>query len=174
MEQRNSKTTVTPYELATLASRIDPERCASDPAGALAAAQRLLSDAKDATWNAEVEERKEAEASEEYEKWQDEKHLDWVCGIKDITGEHRRDRATRRFTEFMEHELPGTAKQELTVYKRDGFSEVEIHDLELRFTAWKKQPKRKKGKQGRRISEHDGRLRVGSFRLAPRKSRKSD
>jgi hypothetical protein len=172
MEDSNSTQRVTPYELATLASRIDPERCASDPAGALAAAQRLLSDAKDATWNAEVEERKEAEASEEYLKWQDEKHIDWVRGIKDITGEQRRGRAEKRFAEFMEHERPRTAKQELTVYKRDGFSEVEIHDLELRFTARKKQPKRKKGKQGRRISEHDRRLRTQLVGLVPRKPRK--
>jgi hypothetical protein len=30
MEQSDSTSGVTPYELATLASRIDPERCASD------------------------------------------------------------------------------------------------------------------------------------------------
>jgi len=33
---------VTPYQLATLASRIDPERCSTNPNEAIAAAERLL------------------------------------------------------------------------------------------------------------------------------------
>jgi hypothetical protein len=38
MEQSDSMNKVTPYELATLASRINPERCTGDPKGAIAAA----------------------------------------------------------------------------------------------------------------------------------------
>jgi hypothetical protein len=169
MERNNSIRRVTPYELATLASRIDPERCATDPHEALANAHRFLSVAKSVIACAEAEEKKEEEGWEEHDKWADEKHIDWVRGIKRITVEGRRDRAEKRFTEFVEHEAPGTAKHELTVYKRDGFSEFEAHDLELRFTDWKKQPKRKKGNQGRRISEHDGRLRTQLVGLVPKK-----
>jgi len=42
MVQSDSTSEVTPYELATLASRICPERCFSDTKEAIAAAERLL------------------------------------------------------------------------------------------------------------------------------------
>ena len=44
--------------------------------------------------------------------------------------------------------------------------------FEAEFSNWRKQPKRKKGKQGRRISEHDGRLRTELLALLPKKPRK--
>ena len=46
MEQGESISTLKPYELATLASRICPEFCVSDPKEAIAAAERLFCEAK--------------------------------------------------------------------------------------------------------------------------------
>src|SRR4029453_12288471 len=159
---------VTPYELATLAGRIDPERCMKDPNGALKAAVDLLRCTKHVLWCAAEEDRTNEQELEEFHKFDEAKCVDWAKGIREITGEQRRDRATSKFTEFMKHESPGN----LGGYKRDGFTPNEIHDLQDEFTDWKKEPKRKKGRQGRRISEHDRRLRVGSFQLTPRKPRK--
>jgi hypothetical protein len=149
--------------LATLASRIDPGRCAKDPKGVLEDAAHLVRTAEYVLWKVN-----------EHEEWEEgfEKHLsedrteDWVQSIKEITGEHRLDRATKWFTEFM-------AGKDLTVYKRDGFTSHEVHDLTLKFAEWKKQPKRKKGKQGRRISDSDGRVRIGRTRLLPIKSQRA-
>jgi hypothetical protein len=157
---------VTPYQLATLASRIDPERCARDPKRALDDAVDLLTEAESALWRAKEEEA----TGDAYLKYLDETREDWVRGLKRITGERRRDRATRRFTEFMEHRAPG---KNLSHYKRDGFTLNEIQDLKQDFTNWKKQPRRKKGKQGRRISESDGRLRIGRLRLVSAKPQKA-
>jgi hypothetical protein len=172
MKQSDSTERVTPYELATLASRIDPERCASDPQGAIAAAQALLILAENACAREEADRKKNEEEVEALYKLETETRVDWARGIKEITRERRRDRATKRFADFMEHESPASAKGNLSHYQREGFTLEEVFELKHHFTNWKKQPKRKKGKQGRRISEHDGRLRVGSFRLAPIKSRK--
>jgi len=166
MEQSDSTIRVTPYELATLASRIYPEGCISDPEEAIAAAERLLTEAKYASWRAEAKKRKAKEYSADYDKWLDTR-VDWVRGIKDITRERRRDRATRRFAKFMEDD-----PEDLSRYKRDGFTMLEVMVLEHQFSSWRKQPKRKKGKQGRRISEHDGRLRTELSGLVPRKPRK--
>ena len=157
---------VTPYQLATLASRIDPERCARDPKRALDDAVDLLTEAESALWRAKEEEA----TGDAYLKYLDETREDWVRGLKRITGERRRDRATRQFTEFMEHRAPG---KNLSHYKRDGFTLNEIRDLHQDFTNWKKQPRRKKGKQGRRISESDGRLRIGRLRLVAAKPQKA-
>jgi hypothetical protein len=163
-EQSDSTSRVTPYELATLASRIYSELCANDPKEAIAAAERLVSEARDAIARAEAEERKNKEKWAEYDKWL-ETRVDWVRGIKDITRERRRDRATRRFAEFMGHE-------DFSHYKCDGFTVFEVMLLEHQFRNWREQPKPKKGKQGRRISQHDGRLRTELVGLAPRKPSK--
>ena len=166
-KEQSASSEVTPYELATLASRIDPERCASNPEEAIAAAERLLSEARYAISRAEAEERKHEEECAAYEK-ELETRVDWVHAIKQITNERRRDRATRRFAEFVEHEVP---EKRLSQYKRDGFTIDEAMYLEHEFSEWRKQPKRKKGKQGRRISERDGRLRTELVGLVPRKPR---
>jgi len=50
MEQGDSANRMTPYDLATLASRINPERCVKDPDGALTAAVELLRHAKNVLW----------------------------------------------------------------------------------------------------------------------------
>jgi hypothetical protein len=168
MKQSDSTSRVTPYELATLASRIYSELCATDPKEAIAAAERLVSEARNAIARAEAEERKDKEKWAEYDKWL-ETRVDWVRGIKDITSEHRRDRATRRFAEFMEHDAP---REDLSDYKRDGFTVFEVMLFEYEFRNWREQSKRKKGKQGRRISQHDGRLRTELVGLAPRKPSK--
>jgi len=154
---------VTPYELAMLAVRMDPERCRKDRRGALEDAANLVSNAEYVLWK----EREREEDDEIHNKMLTEDRTeDWAKSIKEITGEHRLDRATKRFNEF-------TAGKDLTVYQRDGFTSYEVHDLTLKFAEWKKQPKRKKGKQGRRISESDGRLRIGRRRLLPIKSQKA-
>ena len=156
---------VTAYELATLASRIDPERCMKDPSGALKVAVDLLRSAKYVLWCAEEEDRRNEQEGQEEEKYYESKCVDWAKGIKEITGEQRRDRATSKFTEFVKYESPG----DLGGYKRDGFTPIEIHLLQGEFVEWKKKPKRK---QGRRRSEHDGRLRTELVGLVPTKPRK--
>jgi hypothetical protein len=153
MEQSDSTSEVTPYQLATLASRIDPELCASDPEKAIAAAERLLQEAEVAIDRAYQEGRRK--------EWETESaqmpRINWVKGLKQITGQERRDRAEERFLEFMEHELPGKSKQQLNYYRRHGFIEDDIDTLQHHFTNWQKEPKRKKGKQGRVRSVADGR-----------------
>jgi hypothetical protein len=91
--------------------------------------------------------------------------VDWAKGTKEITGEKRRERGARKFTEFVKHQAPGNLRD----YKRDGFTLAEIQELQGKFAEWKKQPK---GKQGRRISESDGRLRIGRLRLVATKPQK--
>jgi hypothetical protein len=168
MEETDSTSRVTAYELATLASRINPERCIREPKDAIAAAERLLQEAHAAIGRAYQEERRKEWELEEAQIPRE----NWARALKQITGENRRDRATRRFTEFLEHELPGKAKRQLSLYKRDGFTQEEMGYLQHHFRNWKKQPKRKKGKQGRRISPYDGRLRTDLLGLVPRKPRK--
>jgi hypothetical protein len=49
-------------------------------------------------------------------------------------------------------------KQELSLYKRDGFPADEISAHQELFRKWAKEPKRKKGKQGQvKNPEKDGR-----------------
>lgn len=152
---------VTAYELAMLAVRLDPERCRKDRKDALEDAANLVSTAEYVLWK----ERESEEDDEIHNKMLiEDRTEDWAKSIKEITGEHRLDRATKRFTQFM-------AGKHLTAYKSDGFTSWEVHDFSLKFAEWKKQPKRKKGKQGRRLSGSDGRLRIGRTRLSPVKSR---
>ncbi len=160
MEQSDSISKVTPYELATLASRISPERCASAPEEAIAAAKSLLSEAQNAIALAEKLERKREAEWAAFAKELTDTHVDWVRGIKEITGERRRDRATRRFAEFIEQEAAPKVKGDFSRYKCEGFTLDEVRLLQHEFRNWRKQPKPKKGKQGRRISAHDGRLRT--------------
>jgi hypothetical protein len=168
MEQNDSTNGVTLYELATLASRIYPEGCISDPKEAIAAAERLLQEAEAAIDRAYQEER-----TKEYElELAQMPRIDWVSALKQITGQERRDRAVKRFLEWMEHERPGKSKQELETLKRDGINEDDIYMFQHHFMKWLKERKRKKGTQGRRISERDGRLRTDLVRLVARKPRK--
>jgi hypothetical protein len=166
-EQSDSTSRVTPYELATLASRINPDLCARDPMRALDDALTFLKNAEWALYRLKEEEKELDEYCEAVVSGKIRE--DWVRGIKQITGERRLDRATRKFTDFMEHEEPGS---DLSHYQIDGFTLLEIHEFERDFANLKKQPKRKKGKQGRRISERDGRLRTELVGLAPTKPRK--
>ena len=165
MEQSDPRRSVTPYELATLAIRMDPEHCARHPAEAIANALRLLETAEVVSKHAEEEKRRDEE------EWEVllESRIDWVHGIKHITRERRRDRAARWFAEFMKHEAPGN---DLSHYKLAGFTILEQHHFWKEFSHWKKQPKRQKGRQGRRISERDGRLRSDLVGLIPKKPRK--
>jgi hypothetical protein len=171
MKQNDSPSRMTPYELATLASRIYPERCTSDPKEALAAAERLLQEAEAAIERA-IERADEEELQEKWKLDRQMPRINWVRALKQITGQERRDRAVQRFLEFMEDALPGESKQQLNRYKRDGFTPYDIRSLQHVVTNWLKEPKRKKGKQGRRISEHDGRLRTELVEFVPRKPRK--
>jgi len=154
---------VTAYELATLASRIY-DGYGGDPGAAVAAAKKLSDEARYALAREEAEAKKHEEYDAEHEKWL-ESPEDWVVGIKHITGERRRDRATRKFAEFI-------GKTDFDNYKRDGFTHVEVMLLEHEFSNSREKPKRKKSKQGRRISEHDGRLRTQLVGLIPTKPRK--
>jgi hypothetical protein len=109
-EQSDSTSRVTPYELATLAARICSEACIADPKGAIAAAQRLLAEGKSALRLAEIQERIDKEEEEERERIVREERENWSRGIKFITREARRDRAMKRFKQFLEYEYPGEAK----------------------------------------------------------------
>ena len=168
LEEGDSTSRVIPYELATLASRINPERCASAPKEAIAAAEVLLQEAELAISDAYQEKCQKA--------WDQEiaraPRIKWTEGLKRITGQKRRDRAEKRFLEFIEHIWPVRWKQSVNHFMRDGFTEEEdIYHLKRYFTDWLNKPKRKKGKQGRRISKSDGRLRTELVRLVPRKPR---
>jgi hypothetical protein len=156
---------VTAYELATLASRIYSEH-RGDPRAAVAAAAKLFDEAELALARRIIDDKKRAEDWAEHEKWL-ESPEDWVPGIKHITGERRRDRATRRFAEFTEG-----IGDDLNLYKRDGFTVYDVLRLQYEFCEWRKQPKPKKGKQGRRLSEHDSRLRTDLVGLIPTRPRK--
>lgn len=158
MEKIDSFYKVTPSDLATLASRIDPECCKSDPEGAVAAAQTLLIHAENACAREEADRRNNEEWVEADYKSQRETIVDWARGIKKITKEHRRDRAIKRFAQFMKQEGGTNAKGDLSHYKRDGFTLEEMFEFQHDFANWLKQPKRKKGKQGRRISKRDRRM----------------
>jgi hypothetical protein len=144
MEQSDATSEVTAYKLATLATRINPERCISDPKEAIAAAERLLQEADVAIERAYQERRMKEWEVEEAQM----PRIHWGRALKQITGQDRRNRAEERFLEFMEHDLPGKSKQQLNAYKRDGFTQYEIEFLKRHFTNWQKEPKRKKGKQG--------------------------
>ena len=156
---------VTPYELATLASRINPERLDQDPDAALEDALEILRSAVHVIWRDAAEEKQVARETEEDERIYETKSVGWAKGTKEITGEQRRDRAMSKFTEFMKQQSPGNVPR----YRQDGFTPNEIYNLRRKFAEWKKQPK---GKQGRRLSEHDGRLRTELSGLVPRKLRK--
>jgi len=168
MEQSDSIGRVTRYQLATLAARIWPRVCVESPARAIAVAERLLEQAEVSIERAYQEQRNEEWKQEEAQM----PRKRWVAGLKEITGQKRRDRAEKRFAQFMEHQLPGKSKQQLNSFKREGFSQYEIAFLQHHFRNWVKEPKRKKGKQGRRISDADRRLRIGSFRLSSKKTAK--
>lgn len=84
---------VTPYQLATLASRIDPERCRKDPTGVLRAALDLLRSAEHEVWCAMEEDKRDQEWFEEHENDMKSTRVDWAKGTKEITGEKRRERA---------------------------------------------------------------------------------
>jgi hypothetical protein len=169
MEQSDSESGITPYELATLASRIDPARCASDPKEAVSAAERLLGEA-DAALDRAYQERRTKEWKEELVK---APRIDWVQAAKQITGQKRRDRALQHFLQLIKHIWPRRWEEELKRFKREGLTEDDdICYLQQDFEKWRNQPKRKKGRQGRRISEHDGRLRTQLVGLVPRKPRK--
>ena len=171
MAQSESKNGVTLYELATLASRVNSEGCISDPKEAIAAAERLLQEAEAAIERA----IDRAYVKEEFKKMKLEEqkpHINWARALKQITGQERRDRAVERFLEFLEEAMPGESKQQLNRYKRDGFTQYQIDALQPLVMGSLKEPKRKKGKQGRRISEHDGRLRTDLVGLVATKPRK--
>jgi hypothetical protein len=168
MKESDSGNRVTPYQLAMLAARIWPRICVQSPSKAIAAAERLLQAAEGAIDRANQEGRRKEWEIEEAQM----RRKDWVVAVKHITGQQRRDRAEERFRKFMEHQLPGTSKQQLNAYKRERFTDEEIYFLRQHFIDWQKEPKRKKGKQGRRLSDSDSRLRTDLLGLFPRKPRK--
>jgi len=156
---------VTPYQLATLASQIDPERCKTQPHDVLRDAVHLLREAESELWRAVKEDKEDAEYWEGYEEMIQTVRKDWAKGAKEITGEKRRERAARKVRQFLKHERPG----DLSHYERDGFTLAEIDEFGSKFSAWKKP---RKGKQGRRKSQHDARLRTELVGLVPIKPRK--
>jgi hypothetical protein len=168
MNQSASTTKVTPYELATLASKICPGLCVENPKEAIAVVNRLLSAARRRLWEDEQNER---EVEEAY-KYEAETRIDWASGVRSITHEQRLERALKRFTKFIREENPDGV--ELITCKREGFTIEHAQWLEHLYGGWKEKPKsKKKGRQGRRISERDGRLRIGAMKLASPKTSKA-
>ena len=159
--------TVTPYELATLASKICPDLCMENPTEAIDVVERLLSAARTALWKQEQDQRE----LEEINRHTAETRMDWARGVRWITGEQRLERASKRFIKFLREQNPDGV--ELITCKREGFTIDEAWWLEHLYEMWKEKPKSKKGKQGRRISERDGRLRIGAIKLGPQKTSKA-
>ena len=158
----------TAYEVATLASRVSPELCISDPKKAIKVASRLLQVAREGINEAE-----------ELEKWRrSEEHqerlgaVEWVEALKEITGQTRRDRAEERFWAFVRDDDPDSEEM-LKSYRNDRFPVSEMRAYRVHFKEWSKKPKRKARGQGRRIREDDGRLRTELIGLEPRKPRKA-
>jgi hypothetical protein len=172
MEQNDQKK-LAAYELATLASRLWPEACVADPDRAIAAAETLITKAANSLARAEWEATKNEREHEEWQRGHSEIMLGWSEGIKYITKEARRDRATQWFTKFVRHGAPADVKGKSAHYKRNGISLDEAQWLEDLFAEWKRQPKPQKGRQGRRISENDGRLRTELDGLVAKKPRKA-
>lgn len=158
---------MTPYELATLASKICPHLCKENPTEAIDVVKRLLSAARMELWKQEQNERE----VEEIHRHEAETRIDWASGVRSITGEQRLERASKRFIKFLREQNPDGV--ELMTCKREGFTIEDADGLELLYDSWKEKPKSKKGKQGRRISERDGRLRIGAIKLAPQKTSKA-
>jgi hypothetical protein len=170
IEQSDSTSGVTSYELATLASRICPERCFGDPKEAIAAAERLLMDA-DAALDRAYQEKQNNEWCEYLDK---APRIHWLLAAKQITGQKRRDRAKQSFLQFIKQFWPKAWEAQLNRFKHDGLIQGydDIDHLQREFVKWRQRSKRKKGKQGRRLSKHDGRLRTQLVGLVPRKPRK--
>lgn len=157
----------TPYELATLASKICPDLCVDDPAGAIKVVQQLLSQARVSQW-------KEVERERTNEERATVRFGDWESSVKYITHEQRLERALQRFRKFLKEfgRLPDWI--ELAACKREGFTDYEESWFEQFYGKWSKEkPKRKKGKQGRRKSASDGRLRTNLIKLVPTKPPKA-
>ena len=159
--------TVTPYELATLASKICPGLCMENPKEAIDVVQRLLSAARRELQEEEQNERE----IEDLNRWEAETRMDWGSGIRSITREQRLERASKRFIKFLGEQNPGGV--ELISCKRQGFTVADVQWLQHLYENWKEEPKSKKGKQGRRISKRDGRLRIGAMKLASQKTSKA-
>lgn len=158
---------VTPYELATLASKICPNLCMENPTEAINVVQRLLRAARSELFWEEERER----GSDERYRYEEETRVDWASGVRSITGEQRLERASKRFIKFLREQNPDGV--ELITYKREGFTLLDTYRLGQFYRTWKEKPKPKKGKQGRRISERDGRLRLGALKLACPKTAKA-
>ena len=158
--------TVTPYELAALASKICPDLCMENPGEAIEIVQRLLSAAR-----RELREDEEnAREVVEMNRYEAETRMDWASGVRSITREQRLERASKRFIKFLREQNPD--RVELITCKREGFTIADAEWLQHLYELWKGKPKSKKGKQGRRIAKRDGRLRIGAMKLAPQKASK--
>jgi len=158
---------VTPYELATLASKICPDLCMKNPREAIEVVERLLSAARTALSQWEQNERE----NEDLNRYEAESRMDWASGLRFITHESRLERASKRFIKFLREENPEGV--ELITCKREGFTLADASWLGNLYDIWKEKPKSKKGKQGRRISKRDGRLRIGAMKLATQKTSKA-
>lgn len=159
--------TATPYELATLASKICPDLCMKDPREAIKVVERLLSAARGELWQLEQNERE----IEDLNRYEAETRVDWASGVRSITREQRLERASKRFIKFLREQNPDGV--ELITCKREGFTIADASWLNHLYEMWKRKPKSKKGKQGRRISKRDGRLRIGAMKLVPQKTPKA-
>lgn len=100
-----------------------------------------------------------------------ETRIDWASGVRGITREQRLERASKRFIKFLKEQNPDGV--ELITCRREGFTIQDADWLADLYEEWKEKLKSKKGKQGRRISERDGRLRIGAMKLAAQKSSKA-
>ena len=162
----------TPYELATLASRISPRLCIDDPEAAVAAAETLITHASILIRRDEDQLNATVQQYREEMRQYREATIDWFQGVKGITAEGRRDRATQQFANFIRQGAPPSEKEKLALYKDRGFSPEEFDLLQHLFREWKRQPKRSKGRQGRRIRSDDRRVRTPSIRGSEEKSPK--
>jgi hypothetical protein len=158
------------YRLAILAAQLNPELCKTKPTEAIREARRLL-----AAVRMECRSLQDKLAQEEGDKWM-ASPITYSEAVREITGENKKKNphlsyAKARFVKFWAFWKGITvveAKRELREYEngKKSFDNADAYHLPGKYELWKSQPKKAKGKQGRRISKYDGRVGIRSRRGA--------
>jgi hypothetical protein len=163
-DENDLDTTNETYVLAILAALLNPELCKTKPDDALSQAGELLRAAmkfqiQDLEIEYKVLERRAQRAESLAKKFAEPVSYSEV--VKFITRENKIEkkfpklyRARERFAEFWawKNNITGReAKRQLLEYEKDtkNFTREEMFNLREEYDAWKSQPRKSKGKQGR-------------------------
>jgi len=173
------------YALAMLSMQLCPELCKTKPDEAITIAEKLLwavllHQKKVKQWASKADAGRK-QRSQEVAKGKKEpvsysEAVRFICD-EYFTAHPKLYRAKERFIKFWANENGITereAKRQLRDYEdgKRNFTCGEALNLKEKYDALKLLPKKKKGKQGRRTSDHDGRLRTDLVGLVPTKPRK--